>query len=88
MFSKITVNIFLHLERFPDKFEAREEGVYNKMLQEFVSSSDKAGEDDPLVRCGRLTQEDWCVMEWNDHHQAYCLTAGKITQRDCFTCIA
>lgn len=65
-------------ERFPDKFEAREGGVYNKMLGEFVSSSDEPGEEDPLLKCGRLTQEDWCVMEWSEEHQAYCLTAGIV----------
>ncbi|XP_031574808.1 uncharacterized protein LOC116308503 [Actinia tenebrosa] len=65
-------------ERFPDKFEAREGGVYNKMLQEFISSSEEPGEEDPLIKCGRLTQEDWCIMEWSDEHQAYYLTAGIV----------
>lgn len=65
-------------ERFPDKFEAREGGIYNKMLGEFISSSDGPGEEDPLFKCGRLTQEDWCVMEWSEEHQAYCLTAGIV----------
>lgn len=46
------------------------------MLQEFISSSDEPGEEDPLFKCGRLTQEDWCIMEWSEEHQAYCLTAG------------
>ncbi|XP_031553177.1 uncharacterized protein LOC116290318 [Actinia tenebrosa] len=65
-------------ERYPDKFEAREGGVYNKMLQEFISTSEEPGEEDPLIKCGRLTQEDWCIMEWSDEHQAYCLTAGMV----------
>ena len=47
------------------------------MLGEFVSSSDGPGEEDPLIKCGRLTQEDWCVMEWSDKHEAYYLTAGS-----------
>lgn len=64
-------------KRFPDKFESRENGVYNKMLQEFVPSGADASED-PLMRAGRLTQEDWCVMEWKEEHQAYCLTAGVV----------
>ena len=72
-------NYPIFLERFPDKFEAREGGIYNKMLGEFISSSNGPGEEDPLFKCGRLTQEDWCVMEWNEEHQAYCLTAGNLT---------
>lgn len=56
-------------ERFPDKFEAREGGIYNKMLQEFTSSSDGPGQEDPLMKAGRLTQEDWCVMEWKEDPQ-------------------
>ena len=67
----------LKLERYPDKFEAREEGVYNKMLDEFVSSKPDAS-DDPLFKAARLTQEDWCIMEWKDKEQAYCLTAGNL----------
>ena len=73
--------IFLYaiikLERYPDKFEAREKGVYNKMLDEFVSSHPDES-DDPLLKASRLTQEDWCIMEWKEEHQAYCLTAGLI----------
>ena len=64
-------------KRFPDKFEARENGVYNKILDEFISS-DADDSDDPLFKAGRLTQEDWCIMEWKEEHQAYCLTAGVV----------
>ena len=71
----ITLFPFSFLERFPDKFKVREKSVYNEMLQEFVPSGADVSED-PLIRAGRLTQEDWCVMEWNEEHQAYCLTAG------------
>lgn len=63
------------LGRYPDKFEARENGLYNKMLDEFVSTSEDDS-DDPLVKASRLTQEDWCIMEWKEEEQAYCLTAG------------
>ena len=45
------------------------------MLDEFVSSEVDEN-DDPLLKASRLTQEDWCIMEWKDEHQAYCLTAG------------
>ena len=69
------------LERFPDKFESRQNGIYNKILQEYISSSDGPNEEDPLIKCGRLTQEDWCVMEWSDKDEAYCLTAGSM---ECF----
>ncbi|CAB3983780.1 DUF3445 domain-containing [Paramuricea clavata] len=64
-------------KRYPDKFEAREKGVYNKMLDEFVSSHPDES-DDPLLKASRLTQEDWCIMEWKEEHQAYCLTAGAV----------
>ena len=45
-----------------------------QMLEEFVSDSDDKSIDDPLLRAARLTQEDWCIMEWSDEHEAYCLT--------------
>lgn len=63
------------IERFPDKFERQEQGIYNKMLDEFVSLHPQEN-DDPLMKASRLTQEDWCIMEWDDKEQGYCLTAG------------
>jgi len=65
-------------KRFPDKFERREGGIYNKMLEEFVSDSTSKDVDDPLLRAARLTQEDWCMMEWKDEHEAYVLTAASL----------
>ena len=63
--------------RFPDKFEARENGIYNKMLDEFVSA-DASDPEDPLIRAARLTQEDWVIMQWSDKDEAYALTAGVV----------
>ena len=46
-----------------------------QMLEELVSDSKGSeGVDDPLLRAARLTQEDWCIMEWKDEHEAYVLT--------------
>ena len=45
------------------------------MLDEFVSTNEDES-DDPLMKASRLTQEDWCIMEWKEEEQAYCLTAG------------
>ena len=45
------------------------------------SNNDNIGSndlDDPLLRAARLTQEDWCIMEWSDEHEAYCLTGNLI----------
>ena len=36
---------------FPDKFEKREGGIYNKILDEFVSA-DPNDTEDPLIRAG------------------------------------
>ena len=44
------------------------------MLEELVSESESKEVDDPLLRAARLTQEDWCIMEWKDEHEAYVLT--------------
>ena len=62
-------------KRFPNYYEAREGGIYNKILREFISS-DPNDKMDPLIRCGELTQEDWCVMEYKEEHNAYVMTAG------------
>ena len=47
-----------------------------QMLEEFVSGSTSKDVEDPLLRAARLTQEDWCIMEWKDEHEAYVLTGG------------
>ena len=36
---------------FPDKFEKREAGIYNKILDEFISIDPNDAED-PLIRAG------------------------------------
>jgi len=64
-------------KQFSDKFESRDGGVYNKIVDEFVSS-DPEDVTDPLIRAGNLTQEDWCILEWSESHQAYVLTAGIV----------
>ena len=63
--------------RFPDKFERREGGVFNKVLQEFISG-DKNEEEDPLIRAGRLTQEDWVILQWDQAEESFKLTAGIV----------
>ena len=64
-------------KRFPDKFEARPGRIYNKVLKEFISA-DPNDEMDALIRCGELTQEDWCIMEYKEDCDAYVLTAGIV----------
>jgi len=64
-------------KRFPDKFIKTQKGVFNKMLGEEVDASPAEGED-PLLKASRLTQEDWCIMEWKEEEQAYVLTAGTV----------
>ena len=46
-------------------------------VEEFVSSDPKDSTD-PLIRAGDLTQEDWCILQWDESHQAYVLTAGIV----------
>ena len=46
-------------------------------VEEFVSS-DPEDSTDPLIRAGDLTQEDWCILQWDESHQAYVLTAGIV----------
>ncbi|KAJ1616519.1 hypothetical protein T492DRAFT_1106178 [Pavlovales sp. CCMP2436] len=52
--------------------------TYNKVLRESVSLAADAQQESALVRCGRLTQEDWCIMEWSEAEQAYVLGAGVV----------
>ena len=47
------------------------------LVDEFVTS-DPEDVTDPLIRAGNLTQEDWCILEWSESHQAYVLTAGIV----------
>ena len=79
-------------ERFPYIFEKREKSIYNKVLDEEVSTeryptvnnqhSEKTAsnplDDDPLIRAARLTQEDWVILQWDDTEQTYKLTAGIV----------
>ena len=46
-------------------------------VEEFVSSNPEDSTD-PLIRAGDLTQEDWCILQWNESYQAYVLTAGIV----------
>ena len=49
---ELLMKVIDHLcKHFPDKFEHRENGIYNKILEEFVSSDEKDAED-PLIRAG------------------------------------
>ena len=44
---------------------------------EFITS-DPEDSIDPLIRAGKLTQEDWVILEWNESLEAYVLTAGTV----------
>ena len=47
------------------------------IADEFVST-DPNDLVDPLIRAGKLTQEDWCILEWNESQAAYVLRAGIV----------
>lgn len=64
-------------ERFPYIFERREKCIYNKVLDEEVST-ERSDPECPLIRAGRLTQEDWAIIEWDEDEQGYKLTSGIV----------
>jgi len=64
-------------QRFPYIFEKREKCIYNKVLDEEVSTQ-RDDPECPLIRAGRLTQEDWVIIEWDDEEQGYKLTSGIV----------
>ena len=61
--------------RFPSIFEKRSKGIYNRVTKEFIPEE---SEENPIIRASRLTQEDWCIMEWSDIDQGYVLTSGVV----------
>ncbi|XP_057301858.1 uncharacterized protein LOC130636220 [Hydractinia symbiolongicarpus] len=63
--------------RFPDIFELKEGCIFNKVLDDCISTS-RDDPEDPLLRTGRLTQEDWVIIEWSDDEQGYVLTSGIV----------
>lgn len=74
--------LFEHLveylpERFPYIFERRQDCIYNKVLDQTVST-ERSDPECPLIRAGRLTQEDWVIIEWSDAEQEYVLTSGIV----------
>ena len=68
--------------RFPEIFERQQNGGYllNKVTKELVSTDldDIPVDDDLLLRAGRLTQEDWIIMELDPNQNTYVLTAGLL----------
>ena len=74
--------LIVHLpERFPDIFEMQPNGfILNKVTGELISTDlDKnSNDEDLLLRAGRLTQEDWIIMELDPDHSTYVLTAGVL----------
>ena len=64
-------------KRFPDIFELRQGCIYNKVLNLSVST-EREDPEDPLIRAGNLTQEDWVIIEWNEEEQGYVLTSGIV----------
>lgn len=65
-------------KRFPDIFELQGNFIYNKVLKTNVSTLRGEGEEDPIIKASRLTQEDWVIIEWDDKEQGYVLTAGIV----------
>jgi len=61
-------------KRFPAIFQKTNEGIYNNVLKEHIIP----GKEDPLITASRLVQDDWCIMEWNEQHKLYVLTAGVV----------
>lgn len=69
------------LQRFPEIFEKQTDGtILNRVTGEAVSTDmDSIDEEDLLLRAGRLTQEDWIIMECDPEQQnMYVLTAGVL----------
>lgn len=65
------------LDRFPQIFERRGSCVYNKVTK--MSISTEADDlEDPLLRAGRLTQEDWLILEYDPDQLGYVLTAAVL----------
>lgn len=62
-------------KRFPEIFVLHEKGIYNKFFDEYISTS-KENSEDPLIRLGRLVQEDWVLMQWKETEQRYVLSAA------------
>ena len=65
-------------QRFPLIFERRTNSIYNKILDEEIPLGRHDTTEDPLVRAGRLTQDDWVIIEWDDAEQGYKLTSGIV----------
>lgn len=64
-------------ERFEYIFEKHSGYIFNKVSREKIST--QVSDDlDPLVRCGKLTQEDWIIMKWDEEKKEYILTAGCV----------
>ena len=53
-------------QHFPDKFEKRDGGIYNKVLDEFVSA-DPSNPEDPLIRAGRKYHSTF-LLQFNFYH--------------------
>ena len=68
-------------KRFPEIFEIQPNGfILNKVTSESISTNfdNNKDEEDFLLRAGRLTQEDWIIMELDTSHSTYVLTAGVL----------
>lgn len=63
------------LQRFPQIFERKGSIIYNKVTKVSISTA-ADDEEDPLLRAGRLTQDDWIILEYDIDKQGYVLTAG------------
>ena len=77
-FSLLTEHL---LNRFPDIFAKQPNGsIKNKVTGQCVSGDveNNPGEEDILMRAGRLTQEDWIIMELDPEQNSFVLTAGVL----------
>lgn len=67
------------LERFPDIFEKQGDHILNRVTGELIPiDPDDDEEEDVMLRAGRLTQDDWIIMEYEENQLGYVLTAGNL----------
>lgn len=67
------------LARFPNIFEMKgEDYIVNKVTQEVISIKKEGSSEDPLLRAGKLTQDDWIILQYDTDLAMYVLTAGVL----------
>jgi len=67
------------IERFPHIFEMKgDDYILNKATKEVIPIKKEGSKEDPLLRAGRLTQDDWIILEYDPNLSMYVLTAGVL----------